>query len=249
MCHCVAMVQPLPVDYPVTEHTLDNGLRVVLSHDPGSPGVAVNLWYRVGSGDEAPGATGFAHLFEHLMFCGSDHVANSEHLSLVQKVGGTANATTSFDRTNYFQTVPVGAAELMLWLEADRMRSLDVSKVNLDTQREIVKEEKRQRYDNVPYGDVLPLMLELNFPGSHPYGHPTIGSMADLQAASLDQVAQFYGRWYSPANALLTVVGPIPDAEMLAMVERHFATLVGDGPVRGPEPALRRRTPASPPSR
>ncbi|NLA30139.1 MAG: insulinase family protein, partial [Propionibacterium sp.] len=182
------MLELTRLHYPVDDITLDNGLRVLTNPDPMAPGVAVNLWYRVGSADERPGATGFAHLFEHLMFAGSAHVASGEHLATIQSVGGSANATTSFDRTNYFETVGPQALELALWLEADRMGSLDVDEQNLQTQRDVVKEEKRQRYDNVPYGDQLELLLRLNFPENHPYAHPAIGSMADLDAATLNDV-------------------------------------------------------------
>ncbi|MGI5951992.1 MAG: M16 family metallopeptidase, partial [Brooklawnia sp.] len=203
------MPQHLDLHYAVDDSRLDNGLRVLVNPDPQAPGVAVNLWYRVGSADEPEGATGFAHLFEHLMFAGSANVASGEHLATVQAVGGSANATTSFDRTNYFETLGPEALELALWLEADRMASLNVDQVNLDTQREVVKEEKRQRYDNVPYGDMLELLLQLNFPAGHPYDHPAIGSMADLDAATLADVQQFYQRWYQPSGAVLTLSGPI----------------------------------------
>lgn len=218
--------------YPVDDLTLDNGLRVLINPDPLAPGVAVNLWYRVGSADEISGATGFAHLFEHLMFAGSAHVASGEHLSAIQAVGGSANATTSFDRTNYFETVGPQALELALWLEADRMESLNVAVENLDTQRSVVKEEKRQRYDNVPYGDQLELLLRLNFPDSHPYAHPAIGSMADLDAATLDDVQAFYRTWYRPAGAVLTLSGAVSTEQGQALAQRYF----GDLPA-GPVPA------------
>lgn len=211
--------------YPVVDSRLGNGLRLLVNPDPLAPGVAVNLWYRVGSADERLGATGFAHLFEHLMFAGSAHVASGEHLSTIQAVGGSANATTSFDRTNYFETVGPQALELALWLEADRMGSLSVDQQNLDTQREVVKEEKRQRYDNVPYGDQLQLLLELNFPADHPYAHPAIGSMADLDAATLDDVQGFYQRWYQPAGAVLTLAGRISADQGRELAERYFGHL------------------------
>ncbi len=178
--------------YELVEHRLDNGLRVVVNPDPVSPAVAVNIWYQVGSRDEVRGRTGFAHLFEHLMFQGSAQVASGEHLAAVQAVGGTANATTSFDRTNYYDTVPPHALDLALWLEAERMASLAVTQANLDNQRDVVLEEKRQRYDNTPYGDLLELLLAHNFPEGHPYAHPTIGSMPDLMAAPLDWVQDFH---------------------------------------------------------
>lgn len=227
--------------YAIAEHVLGNGLRVVVNHDPGAPAEALNIWYAVGSGDEAPGATGFAHLFEHLMFAGSAHVAASEHLALMESVGGSANATTSFDRTNYFETVPPGALELALWLEADRMASLRVDQTNFDTQVEVVKEEKRQRYDNVPYGDQLELFLALNFPQGHPYAHPTIGSMADLDAARLSDVQGFYRRWYQPSGTVLTLCGPLDPERCFRLVETCFGDLEARPPqaVRGPAPLPR----------
>lgn len=219
------MLELTRLHYPVDDITLDNGLRVLTNPDPMAPGVAVNLWYRVGSADERPGATGFAHLFEHLMFAGSAHVASGEHLATIQSVGGSANATTSFDRTNYFETVGPQALELALWLEADRMGSLDVDEQNLQTQRDVVKEEKRQRYDNVPYGDQLELLLRLNFPENHPYAHPAIGSMGDLDAATLNDVQTFYQTWYRPSGAVLTLAGAITSAQGQELAHRYFAHL------------------------
>ncbi|MEZ5202716.1 MAG: pitrilysin family protein, partial [Micropruina glycogenica] len=186
------------VHYPLHQATLDNGLRVIVNPDPSVPVVAVNLWYDVGSRDERPGRTGLAHLFEHLMFEGSANVTSGEHLATVQSVGGSANATTWFDRTNYFETVPTGALDLALWLEADRLASLQVTQHNLDNQRDVVMEEKRQRYDNVPYGDVMLHLVQLTFPADHPYGHPTIGSMDDLAAATLDDAKAFFATHYAP---------------------------------------------------
>ncbi|RCK70975.1 insulinase family protein [Desertihabitans brevis] len=227
---------PTTLDYPVAQHTLANGLRVVVSPDSAAPAVTVNLWYDVGSRHEAPGRSGFAHLFEHVMFQGSANVARSEHIALVQGCGGTANATTWFDRTNYFQTVPVGAFELAVWLEADRLGTLldALTQESLDNQREVVKEEKRQRYDNVPYGDVLERMVALTFPADHPYGHTTIGSMADLDAASLDDVRDFFRTHYLPSNAVLTVVGDVTVERALAVVERELGGL--SDAVRPPHP-------------
>ncbi|MEL4357598.1 MULTISPECIES: M16 family metallopeptidase [unclassified Luteococcus] len=219
------MSQALTLRYEIIERTLPNGLRVVVNPDPSSPAVAVNLWYHVGSANEVSGRSGFAHLFEHLMFQGSAQVTKGEHLSELQAVGGNVNATTSFDRTNYFETVPPGAVELALWLEADRLASLDVSQENLDNQREVVKEEKRQRYDNVPYGDQLPLLLSLNFPQEHPYGHTTIGSMEDLDAASLDDVRDFFASWYRASNLVLTLAGAIDAEQAFLLAERYFGEL------------------------
>ncbi len=213
--------------YPVSEHVLDNGLRVVLSPDHGAPVVAVNLWYDVGSRDEEPGRTGFAHLFEHVMFQGSANVASGAHIGLLQAAGASVNATTWFDRTNYFETLPVGGLDLALWLEADRMGSLldALTEENLNTQREVVKEEKRQRYDNVPYGDVMQRLNSLTFPVEHPYGHTTIGSMDDLDAASLADAHTFFRRHYLPNNAVLSVVGDISVEQALSRVEHYFGHL------------------------
>lgn len=147
--------------YELATHTLDNGLQVCVQPDPMAPAVAVNIWYEVGSYDETTGLSGFAHLFEHLMFQGSAGVASGEHMAAVEAAGGSVNATTSTDRTNYFETVPAGALDLALWLEGDRMESLAITTENFDAQREVVKEEKRQRYDNQPYGDLLELLSTL----------------------------------------------------------------------------------------
>jgi zinc protease len=214
--------------YPISQHVLDNGLRVLVSPDHGAPVVAVNLWYDVGSRDEEPGRTGFAHLFEHVMFQGSANVASGAHIGLLQAAGASVNATTWFDRTNYFETLPVGGLDLALWLEADRMGSLldALTTENLDTQREVVKEEKRQRYDNVPYGDVMQRLNSLTFPTEHPYGHTTIGSMADLDAASLEDARAFFKKHYLPNNAVLSVVGDVTVEDALARVERYFGGLV-----------------------
>jgi predicted Zn-dependent peptidase len=208
--------------YPLHETVLGNGLRVIVSEDATSPAVSVNLWYRVGSGDETPATSGFAHLFEHLMFSGTDQIAAGEHLSAIEKVGGQGNATTSADRTNYFEMVPPHAFELALWLEAQRMENLAVTQFNLDTQREVVKEEKRQRYDNMPYGDELALLLGLAYPEGHPYATPTIGSMETLNAASLDMVQEFYDTWYRPELATLVVCGNVSVNRAFELVEKHF---------------------------
>jgi zinc protease len=200
--------------YPIVQHTLGNGLRVISSPDHIAPSVAINIWYDVGSRDEEEGRTGFAHLFEHVMFQGSAHVASGQHIALLQAAGAVVNATTWFDRTNYFETLPTGGLDLALWLEADRMGTLldALTQQNLDNQREVVKEEKRQRYDNVPYGDVQELLDTLTFPPDHPYGHITIGSMEDLDAATLDDVHSFFRRHYLPNNAILSIVGDVdPD--------------------------------------
>ena len=211
--------------YPLHTITTSNGIRVAVNPDPWVPGVAVNLWYGVGSVHEATGKTGFAHLFEHLMFSGSASVASGEHLALLQSLGGNANATTSFDRTNYFETIPAGGLELALWLEAERLGSLldSVDQTNLDTQRDVVKEEKRQRYDNVPYGDCFTRIMGLVFPDEHPYSHMPIGSMQDLDSACLEDVHSFFHEHYSPSNLILTLSGAIQPEEGFSLVEKYFS--------------------------
>ncbi len=226
------------IAYPIAEKTLPNGLRVVVSEDRTTPTVTVNLWVNVGSRHEAPGRTGFAHLFEHLMFQGSRSVASGEHFSALMAQGGRLNATTWFDRTNYFETVPKGALELALWLEADRHGHLltAVNQENLDNQRDVVKEEKRQRYDNVPYGNALIDVYATIFPADHPYHHPTIGSMEDLDAASLEDVHAFFRRYYGPNNTVLTLVGDISAQEGFAAVEKYFGPLPASAERPEPQP-------------
>jgi zinc protease len=221
---------------PIERHALDNGLRIVLSRDPRAPMVAVNLWYDVGSKHEKPGKTGFAHLFEHMMFQGSANVEKGQHFSLVQAAGGTLNASTWLDRTNYFETLPGHELEMALWLEADRMASLlpAMTQEKLDNQRDVVKNERRWSVDNQPYGDWDERIQSLVYPEGHPYHHPTIGSMEDLTAASLDDVRDFFATWYAPNNAVLTIAGDFETDAALAMIERHF----------GPIPANAARPPA-----
>ncbi|WP_427384969.1 M16 family metallopeptidase [Janibacter sp. G56] len=219
----------MPLQYEIHDRVLPNGLRVVVQPDPRVPTVTVNLWVGVGSRHESPGRTGFAHLFEHLMFQGSRRVASGEHFSAVMAEGGRLNATTWFDRTNYFETLPSGALELALWLEADRHGHLleAVTQENLDNQRDVVKEEKRQRYDNVPYGQALTTIYATVFPEGHPYHHPTIGSMDDLDAASVEDVHEFFRRWYRPQNTVLTLVGDVTPEDAFALAEKYFGGLPG----------------------
>jgi zinc protease len=214
-------------EVPIEQSRLDNRLRVVLSRDPRAPLVAVNLWYDVGSKHEKPGKTGFAHLFEHMMFQGSANVAKGQHFSLVQAAGGTLNASTWLDRTNYFETLPGHELELALWLEADRMASLlpAMTQEKLDNQRDVVKNERRWSVDNQPYGSWDERMQALVYPEAHPYHHSTIGSMEDLSAASLDDVSDFFATYYAPNNAVLTVAGDFETDEALAMIERHFGPI------------------------
>ncbi len=239
----------MPLDYPIHQRTLDNGLRVVVSPDTSVPTVTVNLWVNVGSRHEAPGRTGFAHLFEHLMFQGSKNIASGEHFTRLMAEGGRLNATTWFDRTNYFETVPKGAYELALWMEADRHgRLLDaVTQENLDNQRDVVKEEKRQRYDNVPYGKAMTEVYAAVFPADHPYHHPTIGSMEDLDAASLEDVHAFFRRYYGPNNTVLTLVGDLTPEEGFAAAERYFGPLPASA--QDPRPNLSQLAPLESPVR
>ncbi|OZV78462.1 peptidase M16 [Micromonospora echinospora] len=213
--------------WPIETTRLDNGLRVVVSEDRTAPAVAVNLWYDVGSRHEPAGQTGFAHLFEHLMFEGSVNVAKTEHMKLVQGAGGSLNATTNPDRTNYFETVPAEHLELAFWLEADRMGGLvpALTQETLDNQREVVKNERRQRYENVPYGDAWLRLLPMLYPPGHPYHHATIGSMADLNAADLATFQDFHRTYYAPNNAVLTVVGDARAEEVVALAERYFGAI------------------------
>ncbi|MFD2421014.1 M16 family metallopeptidase [Amycolatopsis pigmentata] len=221
---------------PLTRLTLDNGLRVVVAENRRVPAVAVNLWYFVGSRNETAGRTGLAHLFEHLMFQGSKNVPNGEHFTLITSLGGTLNATTSFDRTNYFETVPAHALELALWLEADRMATLPhgLTQENLDNQRDVVANERRERMDNVPYGTALENLVGLLFDEGHPYHHMPIGSMADLRAASLSDIHDFFGKHYTPANAVLSVVGDVDAATAADLCARYFGDIPGAPPPARP---------------
>ncbi|MEH1126593.1 M16 family metallopeptidase [Micromonospora sp. CPCC 206061] len=220
-------MSPTGFPWPIETARLDNGMRVVVSEDRTAPVVAVNLWYDVGSRHEPEGQTGFAHLFEHLMFEGSVHVPKTEHMRLIQGSGGSLNATTNPDRTNYFETVPAEHLELALWLEADRMGGLvpALTQETLDNQREVVKNERRQRYENVPYGDAWLRLLPLLYPPGHPYHHATIGSMADLNAADLATFQAFHTTYYAPNNAVLSVVGDAPAAEVFALADKYFGGL------------------------
>ncbi|MFL6307718.1 MAG: M16 family metallopeptidase [Candidatus Sulfotelmatobacter sp.] len=212
---------------PVETFHLDNGLFVTLSEDHTTPIVAVNLWYHVGSANEKPGRTGFAHLFEHMLFQGSAHVGSNEHFELIQRAGGTLNGSTWLERTNYFETVPSNELALALWLEADRMGELlpAMTQEKLDTQRDVVKNERRWSVDNQPYGSMLERMQELVFPSSHPFQHSLIGSMDDLSAASLDDVAQFFATYYTPDNAVLSIAGDFEAVETRRLVKEYFGPI------------------------
>lgn len=222
-------------------------MRVIVNSDMTSPAVGVNIWYRVGSADETAGHFGFAHLFEHLMFSGTTSgIASGEHLATMESVGGTANATTSFDRTNYFESVPAGALELALWMESERLAHLAVTPENLATQREVVKEEKRQRYDNVPYGDLFDVLLGSQFGEGHPYGHSTIGSVPDLEAATLDDVVAFHEHWYRPDNACLVLAGCVSVDEGLRLADRYLGAVpAAPGPAPEAVPSRRASVPGA----
>jgi predicted Zn-dependent peptidase len=214
-------------EVPIERHQLANGLRVILSRDDSAPIVAINMWYDVGSKHEKPGRTGFAHLFEHMMFQGSEHVAKGEHFALVQSAGGTNNASTWLDRTNYFETLPSHELELGLWLESDRLGSLlpAMTQEKLDNQRDVVKNERRWAVDNQPYGTWDERIQEKLFPEGHSYHHSVIGSMEDLDAASLEDVSEFFATYYAPNNAVLTVAGDFEATAAMEMIERHFGPI------------------------
>ncbi len=209
---------------PLETFQLDNGLFVTLSEDHTAPIVAVNLWYHVGSANEREGRTGFAHLFEHMLFQGSEHVAANEHFELVQRAGGTLNGSTWLDRTNYYETIPSNQFALALWLEADRMGRLlpAMTQEKLDTQRDVVKNERRWSVDNQPYGTWWEKLPALAFPPSHPFHHSLIGSMEHLSDATLGDVAEFFETYYTPDNAVLSIVGDVDSSEARRLVQEHF---------------------------
>lgn len=215
------------VNIPFDQYTLPNGLRVILSQDKTVPTVAVNVWYHVGSKNEEPGRTGFAHLFEHVMFTGSGNIPYGVHDKLTNGVGGSNNGTTDNDRTLYYETVPSNYLETALWLESDRMgfllEALDIAKLN--AQRDIVKNERRQRIDNVPYGRVGEILSAALYPKGHPYSWPVIGSMEDLSAASEEDVKNFFRLYYAPNNAILTIVGDLDPAQTKTWVEKYFGAV------------------------
>lgn len=224
---------PPPLSIPYTQFTLPNGLHVILHRDTSVPVVSVNVWYHVGSGSEKPGRTGFAHLFEHLMFEGSGHVKEGDFDVLLEAAGASNNGSTDNDRTNYFIDGPRSALEVALFLESDRMAHLlaAMSPAKVDGQRDVVKNERRQSYENRPYGQADLLLSELLFPKEHPYHWPTIGYMDDLSAASYDDVVEFFKKYYAPNNASLVVAGDIDLAETRALVEKWFSEVPPGEPV------------------
>ena len=212
---------------PATVDTLPNGLTVIVHEDHSAPIASVNIWYHTGSGFEKVGRTGFAHLFEHLMFMGSEHAPYPQFDRLLEAAGGDNNGSTTEDRTNYYENGPVNAVPLMLWLEADRMGWLipvmDSAKV--DAQRDIVKNERRQSYENQPYGKVEDVMPAMLYPKGHPYSWPVIGSMADLSAASLNDVKDFFRKYYAPNNATITIAGDVKRDSVLALARKLFGSI------------------------
>jgi zinc protease len=239
----LAPIHPVPAQQapPAGEiqfesYRLENGLRVILAPDDASTAVAVNLWFDVGSRHERPGRSGFAHLFEHLMFEGSENVGRGEHAQYVERAGGNYNASITEDRTNYFQTMPPDRYNLALWLESDRMRALRITEEVMRREVEVVKEERRLRVDNSPYGTSV-LQMQAYAPydsvGCFAYAHSVIGSMEDLDAAELPDVQEFFDMYYAPNNATLAVVGAFDPAEARALIEVYFA---GIPAVTQPEP-------------
>jgi zinc protease len=214
-----AAVRPPKLPYQIS--TLPNGLRVILSEDHSTPIVHVSLWYHVGSKNERAGRTGFAHLFEHMMFKGSKNVEPEAHTSIISSVGGRANAYTTEDTTVFWQTLPAQYLPMVLWMEADRMATLRIDEGSFKREREVVKEERRMRVENQPYGRLQEIILDNSF-RVHPYKHPTIGSMADLEAASIADVRDFHSTFYVPENATLTIVGDIDSAQALQLVTQYF---------------------------
>lgn len=221
------------IEVPTIEFQLPNGLNVILHEDHRVPMVSTNLWYFVGSANETPGRTGFAHLFEHLLFEGSGHVKEGEFDTLLEAAGGNNNGSTNTDRTNYYETMPSNALELALFLESDRMGYLldSMGPDVVDSQREVVKNERRQSYENRPYGMADLRMDELLWPKGHPYSWPTIGYMEDLDAAGYDDVVNFYKRYYVPNNASLVIAGDIDPVKTRALVEKWFSDVAAGAPV------------------
>jgi zinc protease len=214
-----AAVRPPKLQYEIT--TLPNGLTIVVSEDHSTPIVHLQLWYHVGSKNEKPGRTGFAHLFEHLMFKGSKNVQPEAHTSMISAVGGQSNAYTTDDETVFWETVPAQYLPMILWAEADRMATLRVDKDTFTNERDVVKEERRMRVDNQPFGRLNEIIYDQAFT-VHPYKHATIGSMADLEAASVDDVRDFYNTYYVPSNATLVLVGDFDATQAVQLVGQYF---------------------------
>src|SRR5438132_4004910 len=209
---------------PIQQVRLGNGLRVLLSEDHSAPTYSIAVTYNVGSRDERAGRTGFAHLFEHMMFQGSENVGKGEHFIIIENNGGGMNGSTTADRTEYHETLPANQIDLGLFLEADRMRSLVINQANLDNQRATVQEEKRLRYDNQAYGRTFDTLFDTAY-DNFAYKHSTIGSMEDLNAATVQDVAQFFKTYYAANNAVLSMVGDFKTNEVLAKIEKYFGNI------------------------
>jgi len=214
--------------------SLENGLEVILYQNENFPTVAVNIWYKVGSANENPSKTGFAHLFEHMMFQGSENIPKEKHFKYVQEAGGSLNGSTSMDRTNYYETLPSDSLELALWLESDRMGYLlqALTQEKLDNQKEVVMNERRQNYDNQPYGLAWELLFSNLFPSNHPYHWPTIGWMKDIEQFELNDVKQFFKNYYSPNNASLVIGGSFSSDEAISLVHKYFDDIKNGNPIK-----------------
>ena len=235
----VARAQAPRISVPVTVDTLPNGLTLIVHEDHSVPIVATNVWFHVGSGDEKPGRTGFAHLFEHLMFMGSEHAPYPQFDRLLESAGASNNGTTDSDRTAYYEWGPSNSIPLMLWLEADRMGWLlpTMDSAKLDAQREIVKNERREGVENRPYGIAEDIIAPTLYPKGHPYSWPVIGSMADLSAASIEDVKDFFRRYYAPNNAVIVVAGAVKTDSVRRVVRRMFADIPRGPAITRPQPA------------
>jgi zinc protease len=234
----VALAQGTPLKVPATVDTLPNGLTLIVHEDHSVPIVTTNVWFHVGSGDEKPGRTGFAHLFEHLMFMGSQNAPYPKFDRLLEAAGANNNGSTTEDRTNYYEDGPSSALPLMLWLEADRMGWLlpPMDQPKVDLQRDVVKNERRQSYENQPYGLVYDYLPKLMYPAGHPYSWPVIGSMVDLSAASLEDVKEFFRRYYAPNNATIVVAGDVQTDNVRALVKKYFAEIPRGPAIERPSP-------------
>jgi zinc protease len=225
-----------PPTLPVVRTVLPNGLTLLVSEDHSAPLVHVAVWYHVGSKNEKPGRTGFAHLFEHLMFEGSEHIPKGEHIRLIESAGGDMNGQTTNDRTAYYETVPSNWLETVMWLESDRMGFLlpGLTQAKLDNQRDVVKNERRERIDNQPFGTSDEVLDAALYPPTNPYSWPVIGSMADLSAASLDDVKAFFAKYYAPNDAVLSITGDVTPAEALALATKYFGPIPQGAPIERP---------------